>query len=176
MRLICKKYGKTFFGYEGLYQVSNLGRIKSLPRNGTILKERILKENLSNKGYYMVVLSKNNIPKKKLIHRIVAQTFIPNPYNKGTVNHIDGNKLNNKVENLEWCTIKENNIHARKNGLTNDYGSNNKLSKFSNEEIKFIRENYIKNDKEYGCRALAKKFNVSKSTISYIINNITYFK
>ena len=87
----------------------------------------------------------------------------------------DCDKTSNKVENLEWCTIKENNIHARKIGLTNDYGSNNKLSKFSNEEIKFIRQNYIKNDKEYGCRALAKKFNVSKSTISYIVNNITYF-
>ncbi len=167
---------KDIEGYEGLYQVSNLGRVSSSPRNGTILNKRILKNILSNSGYFLVDLSKNNIQKKVLVHRLVAKTFIPNPKNKLQVNHINGIKTDNRVDNLEWVTAKQNNLHARKIGLVNDYGSNNKLSKFTNEQIKFIRDNYIKNDKEFGCRALAKKFNVSKSTISYIINNKTYYK
>ena len=145
-------------------------------KSQTSLNKRILKNILSNKGYFLVDLSKNNIQKKVLVHRLVAQTFIPNPKNKLQVNHINGIKTDNRVKNLEWVTAKQNNLHARKIGLVNDYGCNNKLSKFTNEQIKFIRDNYIKNDKEFGCRALAKKFNVSKSTISYIVNNKTYYK
>lgn len=160
--------------YEGLYQISNLGRVKSLPRNGTILKEKILKNINTNKNYFAVTLSKKDKTKKILVHRLVAEAFISNPENKPQVNHINGVKTDNRVENLEWCTPKENSIHAIKNGLKNDYGFNNKFSKFSYEDIKFIREKYVKGDKKFGCRGLAKKFNVSKSTISYIINNVTY--
>ena len=171
-----KEIWKDIKGYEGIYQVSNIGKIISLPRNGTILKKKKLKNILNNRGYLCVNLSKNNIQKKNAIHRLVAETFIPNPDNLSQVNHKDGNKQNNCVENLEWCTCKENIQHARKTGLLNDYGSKNKLSKFTDEQIKFNRKKYIKNDKKYGCTSLARKFNVSKSTISYIINNKTYNK
>jgi len=109
-------------GYEGLYQVSNLGRVKSLSRKykhnmfGKKIiyktsKERLLTINI-NQGYAHVVLCKNGKCKQKLLHRLIAQSFIPNPENKPNINHIDGNGLNNNLDNLEWCTQKENIKHA----------------------------------------------------------------
>lgn len=95
--------------YEGLYQVSNLGRIKSLQNyrgKGNILKQRI------KKGYYTIGLRKNAKRKWYLTHRLVAQAFIPNPNNLPQINHIDENKLNNNVDNLEWCTVKYNNTYG----------------------------------------------------------------
>ena len=118
---------KDIPNYEGLYKVSNKGDILSLPRyvncnkNGKRLTEqRILKPTENYKGYLMVSLSyPNEYPHKKTftIHRLVALAFIPNPDNKPQINHIDGNKENNCVENLEWCDNSENQIHAYKIGL-----------------------------------------------------------
>ena len=108
-----KEIWKDVIGYEGLYQVSNHGRIKSLKFN----KERILKPGLNNTGYFIVNLFINNKSKIYKIHRLIAIHFVPNPVNKPQVNHKDGNKLNNHVDNLEWCTRSENMKHAWKNGL-----------------------------------------------------------
>ena len=91
---------KDIMGYEGLYQVSNFGRIKRT--NDYILKPWI------TRGYCYVSLSNNGILKKYRVHKLVAQTFIPNPNNLPIVNHIDENKSNNRVDNLEWCTQYEN--------------------------------------------------------------------
>ena len=85
----------------------------------------ILKTNKNKKGYLYVVLSKNGKSKIVRIHRLVAQTFIPNLQNKPQVNHIDGIKSNNVVSNLEWCTNSENQKHAFKLGLQNNHGNNN---------------------------------------------------
>lgn len=93
---------KDIEGYEGLYQVSNLGRVKN-SRTG-----RILKFGKHKNGYLQVILCKNGKTKHYYIHRLVAKTFIPNPQNKPEVNHIDENKENNHVENLEWVTHNEN--------------------------------------------------------------------
>ena len=107
-------------GYEEVYRVSNFGRIKSLSRmifNGKgyyLSKEKILKGSKNEKGYLQVEL----LGKPMLIHRIVATMFIDNPYNKPQVNHIDGDKTNNHVLNLEWCDNSENQIHAYKLGLS----------------------------------------------------------
>lgn len=98
--------------YEGFYQVSNLGNIKSLNRPGA-WKERILIANeYKGKGYLYVNLNKKGIrPKKVKIHRLVASAFMPNPLKLPEVNHKDGNKKNNTVDNLEWCTSSHNKRH-----------------------------------------------------------------
>lgn len=103
--------------YEGLYQVSNFGNIRSLPRRGTSKNVHIMFQKYNKCGYKMVGLYKDGKVKNRTVHRIVAETFLDNPLNKEDVNHIDGNKENNNVSNLEWTTHKENMKHARKNNL-----------------------------------------------------------
>lgn len=127
-----KEIWKDIPNYDG-YQVSNLGRIKSLPKktnNQFNMKEIILKPIKQNNGYYLV----NTKGKVWSVHRIVASIFIPNPNKLPQVNHIDGNKANNCVDNLEWCTCKDNINHAYKIGLKNGKRSkNNILSKPINQ-------------------------------------------
>lgn len=116
---------KDIKGYEGLYQVSNFGRIKGMEKickscygSTSIKKERILKNRINNKnGYYRVTLYKEDGKKDFYVHRLVAETFIPNIDNKPAINHKDGDKGNNNVDNLEWVTYKENTNHAWKTKL-----------------------------------------------------------
>jgi hypothetical protein len=95
---------KDIQGYEGLYQVSSLGRIRS--------NKGIRKQSVSNRGYMLVGLCRYNVPKTYLVHRIVAKAFIANVQNKPEINHIDGNKQNNSIKNLEWVSRKENEQHS----------------------------------------------------------------
>lgn len=119
---------KDVVGYEGYYQVSNYGRVKSIQRsvwNGKgyfINNGKILKQAKNKKGYPIVYLSKNAKQKTITVHRLVALAFISNPQNKPQVNHIDGNKKNNNVSNLEWCSNQENQLHAVINKL-NDHST-----------------------------------------------------
>lgn len=127
---------KDIEGYEGKYQVSSLGNIKSLNYNG---KKEIkqLKPCIKGGNYYGVVLCKNGIKKELQIHRLVAQAFIPNPNNLPEVNHKDENKINNCVDNLEWCTSKYN----------ANYGNRNKkLSLLKNKKVNQydLQGNFIK--------------------------------
>ena len=109
--------------YEGLYQVSNLGRVKSLDqkvsnKKGNYLqKGKVLAFYIDKDGYCVVCLTNKRKHKTYRVSRLVAETFIPNYENKPTVNHIDGNKQNNNIENLEWATYSENNRHAVEMGL-----------------------------------------------------------
>ena len=107
---------KDIEGYEGYYQVSNLGRVKRLPRGKQWpyrqTHNNIRKPKQNNSGYLVVNLSKDNKVKWIGVHRLVATAFIPNPNNYPQVNHIDECKTNNVVENLEWCTQSQNNLHG----------------------------------------------------------------
>jgi len=113
-----KEQWKDIKDYEGHYKISNLGRVKNVKRNNNRYNKLLkLKKGTDKYKYYHISLFKNGLCKEVSIHRLVAQAFIPNPDNKPEVNHIDGNKVNNKIDNLEWCTHKENFKHASKNGL-----------------------------------------------------------
>ena len=110
---------KDIKGYEGLYQISNLGRVKSLAHlhgksKKLIRKEKIMQCVIGIKGYLYCGLSKNGLTKRYRVHRLVAEAFIANPNELPQVNHIDGDKLNNSINNLEWVTKGENNRHAIK--------------------------------------------------------------
>ena len=111
---------KDIVGYEGLYQVSNLGRVKSLG-NTKARKEKILLGVSISDNYLQIGLNKNGERKRYVIHRLVAEAFIPNPLNKPQVNHINGNKKDNRVENLEWWTQCENIRHSNKKHLRGRY-------------------------------------------------------
>jgi len=114
---------KDIKGYEGLYQISDKGNIKSIDRsvvreNHFIkLKGQLKQCSINNRGYYSTTLCKNSHYQHFVIHKLVAIAFIPNPDNKEYINHKDGNKLNNSVDNLEWVTMSENNQHAYDIGL-----------------------------------------------------------
>ena len=135
-----KEIWKDIKEYEGLYQVSNLGKIRTLDRyvnclygQKRLLKGQIVKLFKNNSGYFIVSLYRENKFKNFLVHRLVAQAFIQNSENKSEVNHIDGNKENNCVDNLEWVTKSENELHASKTGLTERH---KKIVAENNKKIK----------------------------------------
>lgn len=137
---------KDIDGYEGLYQVSNLGRVKSLNYKRTG-KEKILKAGKNSDGYLQVGLHKQGEEKKYLVHRLVAQAFIPNPNNLPQVNHINEDKTDNRVEeqytNLEWINNFDNCNHGTRNVRISKANINGKISKKVKQyslEGEFIKE------------------------------------
>lgn len=141
---------KDIKGYEGIYQVSNYGRVKVLDRKvwnakvECVRKGRLFRLNKNSNGYYQISLTKDGKYTVKTIHRLVAEAFLPNHFNLPQVNHIDGNKTNNNVENLEWCTSLENIRHAHKMKLTPNIARKvQKLDKNTNKilcEYKSVHE------------------------------------
>ena len=178
VKLTQEEKWKDIEGYEGIYQVSNTGKVKSLKRSvkhytgsTRTVNERLLKHTIVN-GYCHVDLSKYGKRERFLVHRLVASAFLKNPNRKPQVNHIDGNKINNNVNNLEWSTANENVLHGYRTGLTKPMtGSKNGHSKLSELEVIEIRNMYSKGRTQ---KELAEKFKVSTWTIQGIVENRTW--
>lgn len=135
----------------------------------------ILKQDLLKSGYYSVrvIVKDRNDKRHIIIHKAVAYTFIDNPNGYNVVNHIDGNKTNNHVENLEWCTYEHNLRHSYDTGLFNKAkisGENNHEAKLTWDDVAYIREYYIPKDRRFGQRAMARKFGVSRPSIRRVLS------
>ena len=155
----------------GLYQISDCGRVKSLWYG----KEKILKPSVNSAGYMHLTLCVNGERIYCNVHVLVAEEFVPNLENLPEVNHKDGNKLNNCAWNLEWITRQKNLVHASQKGLLNiKKGADNPCAKLTAEDARYIRSVYTSHHREFGGRALAKKFGVVPQTIYDIIRNKTY--
>ncbi len=170
---------KPIKGYEELYHVSNKGNVKSFDkieifynskkkinihrfRKGRILLKRV------RRGYNTLALYKDTKGKYFKVSRLVTSAFLENTKNKPYVNHKDGNKLNDVLENLEWCTPSENAIHAFATGLSvSKKGENTSMSKLTEESVLEIRNKYI--PFEYSVYKLAKEYGVGKTTIEAIV-------
>lgn len=154
-------------GYEGMYQISNYGRVKSLgriDRLGQKVDEKMRNQQIDKNGYKSVMLSKDGNRKRYLVHRLVAEAFIPNPNNYPQINHKDENKINNKVNNLEWCDRKYN----------MNYGTRSKRQS-ENLKGKYVGGNHPKSKKIKcittgetfgGIREACRKYNIHSSDVS----------
>ena len=148
-------------------EVSNFGEVKS---HGKIIKGEI-----TSGGYCRVHISHKGVQYKFLVHRLVAEAFILNPKHLPEVNHIDGNKQNNSVDNLEWCTRSQNTSHAFKTGLRNYNGCKNPHSKLTQSDVETIRRIYVRGKHcENNSYGLAKRYNVSPKTIQNVVNGNHY--
>jgi len=168
---------KDIEGYEGLYEVSNLGRVKSLSRIDSLgrkYKEKMLRQS-NSRGYLHTSLSKDNNSKSYQTHRLVALTFIPNPENKPQVNHMDENKTNNRVDNLNWMTSKENNDWGTRKSRAIKSSINNPKRDYLELGKKFSKPIYYINEKGEkicfsGIHEAARVLNATASGISANLN------
>lgn len=162
---------KDIKDYEGLYQISSWGRVKSLPRNTT--NGKILKQSFSSNGYLTINLCKNGKYNSSCVHILVGTHFIDNPENKPCINHLDGIKRNNYYRNLEWVTYSENMIHAVKTKLhksnKGEMSGKNKLTKKQVLEIRAIPDWF-----GFSQRKIGNAYNISHTSIRYILNNKTW--
>lgn len=164
---------KPVRGYEGRYEVSNHGKVRSIDREtiylmqetevtrkqkGQLLKIKKNEKSLENTYLFVTLFDKESNYKHMYIHRLVAEAFLNNPKNKKTVNHINGDKTDNYIANLEYSTISENVQHAYDSGL--------RKRKISNEDAIFIKENYPR----FTQKELAELFDVTRTTIQYTLN------
>lgn len=158
---------KDIEGFERLYQISNLGRIKSLHKicGQKRMSEQIKKIRTNRGGYCEVLLYKNGICTCSRVHRLVANAFIPNIENKPEVNHINGIKTDNRAENLEWVTASENSRHAILTGLRND----RLLTETQVEDIR-----YFHNVLGWGSKKLSKYMGITKHLIDHVLYGNCY--
>ena len=162
---------KDIKGFEGEYQISNFGNVKSLDRyvfntnkSKRLVKSRVLKPNKKSNGYLSIKIKQ----KHSYIHRLVLITFKVLKNGCDYVNHIDGDKENNNIKNLEWCTAKENTKH--KYEVLKQKGVRRKLTQ---KNVLFIRDNFIKGDSK-NTKELCNKFNVCAGVIYDVVNKKYY--
>lgn len=162
---LVKEIWKDIEGYEGYYQISNLGRVKSFHKSKVGV---ILKQSTGTFGYIFIELNLRGCAKKFLIHRLVAFSFLHNTQNKKEVNHIDGDKSNNHVSNLEWVTSSENQIHAFNTGLQKPRpGQEHHNCSITDDMVIEIRKLF--DSGEYKQCVLATQFNLDPKHIHLIV-------
>lgn len=172
---------KDIKGFEGHYQISNYGNVKSLERfvdssRGLLKKNEQINKHWvdSHTGYKRIKIYKDKKEYRFYIHRLIAQAFIPNPENKREVNHIDGDKLNNSIENLEWNTPKENIQNAILRGAINKRGENGTHSKLEMDDAYDIRLARLINPKRYSKNKLIALYGLGARSMYDVIHNISY--
>lgn len=162
---------KPVVGFEDIFEVSSFGQVYSKRTN------KILKQHLNKSGYVTVTTKiggRKGFNKCFKVHRLVAEAFIDNTENKPYVNHINGVKSSNNVDNLEWCTASENTDHAIAKGLIS-YKDRKYKRVLNRDQIDYIIANYKPRCRTFGARALARKFNVSKDSILYQLTKSSTF-
>lgn len=176
---------KDIKGFEGCYAVSNLGRVKSLPRvvnskpgtSGRPIPEKIMKFSTTRDGYSRVGLKRSQKSYQRSVHRLVAQAFIPNPENKPTVNHEDLYRTNNCVDNLSWMTESEQQKHLFRVGARREDGEHNAMAKLTDTQVAEIRSLYVPRTCYTGRnpraglsqRSIADRFGINQVTVSRIV-------
>lgn len=169
--------------YNGSYQVSTAGRVRSLDgmtksrKNGKVFDRKrvgqIIKPKSIKNGYQTVRFHKNGTRKTELIHRVVAKAFIKNPNKKPCVNHIDSNIINNNVNNLEWCTYAENSAHASSFGNLVK-GEMSHFSKLNNDKVLLIRDMLAYSREAFSLSWIANLFKVTPATIILVRDRKTW--
>lgn len=166
---------KSVPGFEGRYEVSSHGRFKALSReikykDGRVghLKEKLVKGSLMNTGYITISFDTNV---RRLAHQVVAEAFFGIPEYRMTVNHKDGNKTNNHIDNLEWATYRENNIHARQTKLNKQHGERCNLTKYTDQFIDAVRNVYAAYQPSY--EDLGKMFGLTGCHARQIVLRLT---
>lgn len=174
---------KDVIGFEGMYQVSSMGNVRSLDRKvkhnysgWANRKGQEIKKRPDKDGYLKVNLKVKQKGKSSIVHRLVASAFIPNAENKPQVNHKNGIKNDNRIENLEWCTTFENRQHAYDTGLQHSFTRQGELNNFNKLKEQQVREIRILHDKKKGFtyKKLGEIYNVSEGAIGNIIKNKTW--
>ena len=169
---------KSIVGNREIYAISNFGNVKTLDREGargSIVKGHVLTQHKNSSGYYRVNMNLYRKQQSFLVHRLVALYFVENKNCYEFVNHIDGNKSNNRSDNLEWCTRSENELHAWRIGLKSKEKICTKcerhgMHKLTQNDVDYIRSVHKPYDKKYGTKQLAEQFNVTPQEITNIVN------
>jgi predicted XRE-type DNA-binding protein len=170
-----KEVWKDIPEYEGLYEVSNTGIVRSKDRitpHGRFRKSQILSMHVNHGGYLRVALCKDSKKKFYSAHRLVALSFFGIDENKTQVNHKNGIKTDNRVDNLEWVTLSENMEHAYKTGLACKKGEQNHNRKLTNKDVLKIR--HLRNAKKLKHWEIAKILGVTRKTVGNVLNGITW--
>lgn len=159
---------KQVDGFDGRYYVSTSGQVYSK------ISDRLMTQQVNKCGYRYVHLRGGGVSKNVNVHRLVAKAFVDNADDKPCVNHIDGNKENNVVSNLEWCTHSENVNHAIDHDLLKVCGEYHHKHKLTSDDVLYIRQHYKSHSKEFGAIPLANRFGVDINTIINVVKGHTW--